>query len=323
MGADAFQAMLDQDAVLVLERDHVGDESERRQADRIEQEFAEFRGDALGAAGALGNRPGQFKCDPRAREFSERILRTGQARMDERRRTRQERAIDPLFHLVMVGDDEFESEFTGDFGFGQAGDAAVDAYDQRYLGADEVAEFRRVQPVAFGKAQRRVELHVRAQLRQQPHQDGGASHAVDVVVPVNADLPAFDDGLGDTFRCLVYAGQFLGSMQSLQRTLQETANATRIANAPVQEQLRHHRRHARGGRQTIGGEGVGGEEMPDLFRAGHVRHSQDATAYCRFRVFIRYVYGSWEMARANSFGVGLIHSRAFQHIEPTHFKARV
>ena len=76
--------MADEDAVFVDERDDVGHRADGGEADGPHQEVLHRLADALGFAGLLAERPGEFQGDGGAAQAGERIGRAGQAGVDDR-----------------------------------------------------------------------------------------------------------------------------------------------------------------------------------------------------------------------------------------------
>ena len=105
---EAHQAVSDQGAILVDQRHHVGHGAHRRQTGRLKQKRLHPLADALGRAGLLADRPGEFEGHARAAQTAERIVRAGQPGMDDRGRPGK---LGP--RLVVVGDDQFQATLAG------------------------------------------------------------------------------------------------------------------------------------------------------------------------------------------------------------------
>ena len=203
--------MSHEDAVLIAERHHVGHQPERGQSDRVHQDFAQFGRDLFGPARPLRHRPRELERNARPGQVAKRVWGwRRQPRVNQNRGRGQKRPVQPHLHFVVVGDDQFQPYFTRDFRFGQAGDSAVHADDERNAGLSQFANLLAVQPVALGKSQRNVELHVRAEFAEHAEEDRCAGHTVYVVVAVNADAPLVGHGLCDSLGGGLHTRQRLG-----------------------------------------------------------------------------------------------------------------
>ena len=181
---DARQAVPDEDAVLAVERDDVGDRRQGDQAERPDQEVAEVGRGLLAVAEALADLPGELERDPRAAEVAAGVGAAGQARMDDHV-GRRELGAD----RVVVGDDQLDAQLARERGLGDRRDAAVDRDDQRVrLRLGQLAEGLGVDAVAFLDPVRDVvdDVAGTGQLQAGP-EDARAADAVDVVVAVDDD----------------------------------------------------------------------------------------------------------------------------------------
>ena len=200
----AFQPVMDQHAILIDQRHHVGHRPQGRQSDGLEEEIAHPRADLLRAAGLLAQRPGQLEGHARAAQTAEGIGAAGQPRMDDRRGLGQTGA-----GLVMIGDDQVQAEPPRQGGLLDAGDAAIDRQQQVRLAVAPGADGVGVQPVAFLDAVRHVVGHFGAEHLQAQPEDGRAGHAVNVVIAVDDDPLAGGHGVVDPPHGLGAAGQEL------------------------------------------------------------------------------------------------------------------
>ena len=110
-------------------------------------------GHLLGAAGALRDRPRELERHPGSGQVAERV-RHRPAAAGERwtAAARQQRPVESDLHLVVVGDDQFQTELARDLRLRDAGDAAIDADDERHATLAPVrGACSRVQPVALGE----------------------------------------------------------------------------------------------------------------------------------------------------------------------------
>ena len=251
--------MADEDAVLVLQRHHVGDQAQGRQHHAVQQEVPVARRDPVAAAGQLAQRPGHLEGHPRAGQAAEGIGGAGQARMHPRRRLGQ-----LLLHLVMIGDDQLQAEPARFLGLGQAGDAAIDRNHQRGARLGDLPQGLGVEAVTFLQAIGHVEIDTRPQQAQRLPEDGRARDAIGVVVAVDADAAAGAGGGVQALGGLGGAGQQLRRVQARQRRLKEAAGDVRLVEAAVEQQLGHDRRQAQRGGQPLDGWGVVRQQLPGL-----------------------------------------------------------
>ena len=166
-----------QHAIPAAKRDDVGDRRERAELQELilpqaEPEIAE---EALGEdEGDAG--PGKLLVERRI---------AGTPRVDERVRVRK------LGRRVMVVcDDEIDTELAREPRLGHRGDAAVDRDDDLGAILGEVTERPGVQAVALLVAIRDVRANHHPELTERPHEDGRSGDPVDVVVPVDDDALA-------------------------------------------------------------------------------------------------------------------------------------
>src|SRR5262245_25668327 len=68
------QSMLDENPVLVLQWDNVGDQSKRSKGHAVQEELAEPRLDPFAAADSLAERPGELECHPCPGKSAKRII---------------------------------------------------------------------------------------------------------------------------------------------------------------------------------------------------------------------------------------------------------
>src|SRR5262245_13288361 len=147
--------MPDENAVFVVKRYAVGDRGEGDERDGVEEEMFEVLGDAWAAAARLlTKRPRQLECHRRPAQMTERII-ARQPRMNDNRRGRQR-----WFGLMMIGDDQFETELAGDVGFGVAANAAIDSDDHLSAAQRDLPQGVGVQAIAFFQTVWNVELDV-------------------------------------------------------------------------------------------------------------------------------------------------------------------
>ncbi len=92
--------------------------------------------------------------------------------------------------MVVIGDDEVDAQLACQLRFTDGGDAAVDRDDHFRPVGRELADGRRVEPVALLVAIRDVRGYDDAELTESADEDGGAGDAVDVIVPIDDDALA-------------------------------------------------------------------------------------------------------------------------------------
>ena len=120
------------------------------------------------------------------------------------------------------------------FGFGDAGDAAIDRDDDIGAAGGERAERVVVEAVAFVDAIGDVEVDPCTEQSQAEQQDRGGRHAVGVVVAVDGDPPAVADGGVDQLGGSHGAGQFFRIAQAAELGIEKLAGAIAIADAAAQ-----------------------------------------------------------------------------------------
>ena len=169
----------DEPAVLVDERDDIGD---RGEADEVELAAQELR---VGAQQRLA----ELVDDAGSAQPGEGIV--GGAR-------RHDRAVGKaLSRAVMVGDDHVQPELLGLGHLAGGGDAAVDRQHERAAVRRQPLEHAGIEPVALVEAARQSPAHLGAELPEHVHGQHRRRDSVDVVVAVHADLLACRDSCAD------------------------------------------------------------------------------------------------------------------------------
>lgn len=197
---DSCEAELGDDAVLVNERDDVGDGSEGGEDEEIDEGGAERGGDGIRFAVEGRESPGEFVGDSGAAEFSEGVLRVWSSWVDDGEGAWH------VVHLrgwvVVIGDDEVDAEVFGfDCGV-DGGDAAVDGDDDLCSGLGECFDCGFVEAVAFIDAVGDVggDLSVWCDDSEHVDEDGGGGDAVDIVISEDDDGfvvgDCFEDAIG-------------------------------------------------------------------------------------------------------------------------------
>ena len=183
--------------------------------------------------------------------------------MDQHFRLRQHRR-----ELVMIGDDDLQSECRrlGDFLDGT--DAAINADDPLHAVVREFPKRLAVQTVAVDDAVRHMEFDFRVQDRQQSHQDRGAGGAVHVVVAVDADALIRADGGKQFLGGFGYAGHESRGVQAGHRRPQEFPGGRRRTQTAVHQQLGDDRRDRRLARQIASGFRILSGDLPTLANGG-------------------------------------------------------
>ena len=228
------QPVVHENAVLVQQRHHVGHRAERRQTDRLQQKLAQVRADLGRLAGAAAQRPGKFERDGRSAQIAERIAMAGQTRMDDGRGAGEFRT-----GLVMIGDDELDTQLLGGERFACAGDAAVDGNDERGAGILELRERFVADAVSVVEPAGQVIADIAAEQLEAAIDERGGGHAVGVVIAVDDDAAAGFDCAKNAIDRLRNARQLVGIAQAAEPRIEKTAGLIGVGDAAGQEQLGH------------------------------------------------------------------------------------
>jgi hypothetical protein len=157
--------------------------------------------------------------------------------------------------VVVVGDDEFETELCSESGFSDAGNSAVDG-DEESAGVFfvELADGGFVESVAFFHAAGDVVVNVgTAELQAVPEQ-AGAGDAIDVVVTVDGDAAFVRDGSYHGICCGVDSGQSRGVVEVSELCIEEFAGGIGFTAAAGDEDLSEQRGNAElSGEPSYGG----------------------------------------------------------------------
>ena len=212
-------------AVFILKRHDVGDCSQRGKTNGAEQIFAHCgrRSDSVGAH-FYAKLPRELERDERPADFWKRVGRDAvefQLGMHDRRRFRKALTFRIVVYerSMMVRYDHVESDRFGVRDFCEAGDSAVDRYDNcGVLVLFEKPERFAVEPVTFFKSVGNVVDTVSAADAYSLKEHGGCGHAVDVIVAVDDDLFLRADRIGQKH------GGFFTSRES--RGIVKTARKT-------------------------------------------------------------------------------------------------
>ena len=142
--AKTRQTMMDQNPIFIDERHDIGHGADRRQSDGFQKKFTHRRADFFRIARPLAQGPSQFERHARAAESRERIRRSRQSRMHNRRG-----GGEPIAPFMMIRDDELEAQLASRFRRPDAGDSAIDGDDQLRPALGERAQCIVVQTVSF------------------------------------------------------------------------------------------------------------------------------------------------------------------------------
>ena len=181
----AHQSVVYQHAILVDQRNDIGDRPQRSQTHGRDQELPHGRADALSVARTLAHGPGQFERDARTAQAAERVQMPRQTRMHDGRRVRQ---LVP--HFVMIGDDQFEARFARRLGLLHTGDPAVDRDDHRGTAVGQLTQRVIVESVAFVEPVGDIVSDVATEQSQTVAEQPGGGHAVGVVIAVHDHVAA-------------------------------------------------------------------------------------------------------------------------------------
>ena len=255
--------MLNADAVLIAKWHHIGNEAERTEADGIEQELAQFGRDFVAGAESLCDGPREFERDTRAGQPAEGIV-AGQARVNDCRGV-----WDVVEHFVVIGDDQIQSDSQCFFGFRDRGDAAIDGNHQRDAARFRLLNRFDIQAISFVEAVRHVEVGFATELFDQPNENGGAGHAVRVVVAEHADEIAVADRVRDAIDGGIHARQAVRRVQPCEWRFEEPQCLGGVGHVAVQQQLRDDSRHADLCRQPADRIVLMGQQVPLLRDSSH------------------------------------------------------
>jgi len=229
---ETTQAVVHKDPVLVQQRHDVGDGPQGGQPHGLQEKIAHGRSDLARAAGLLADGPSHFQRDAGAAQPAKRIRRAGQAGVDDGRRLGESRAW-----LVVIRDDQAHAPLLRQRGLFAACDPAVDRDDQLRALVGEPGNGLAVQAVPFVEAVGQVVPHLGAQQLQALAQDGGAAHAVDVVVPVDHYATLLPDRLPDGLGGLRATGQAGRVTEVGQPAVEELPGLARVGDAATDQQL--------------------------------------------------------------------------------------
>ena len=255
---EASQAAPHQRAVLVGERDDVGDRRQRHQIGELVQ-----CGRQHGRVAAVPARPqrlGELEHDACAAQVGEWIGRSrGGARGHDRGIGQH------VPRAVMVGHDDVESELAGASDRFGSGDAAVDRDQQAGATGGQRLDRLDRDPVTVLEATGEERLDVGVQQPQYLDGEGRGAHSVDVVIAVDDERPAGGDGVLDQDAGLFDIPQLERVVQRAV-ALEERLRRGRIGQAAPHEHLCGDALHA-----EFGGEPAHlvGAARGDRERRGH------------------------------------------------------
>ena len=239
--AEALEAMLDEDPVLVEEGHDVGDGAERCQANGAEEHLPQPRRHLLGATGARGNRPGELEGHRRATQIAEGIAASREPGMDEHGRLGERWP-----EAVVVGDDQIDPEIAGHRRLGGAGDPAVDGDHELRPLRRQAAERLGVEAVALLEAVGHIPLRRRPEGLKTAKEDRRGAHAVGVVIAVDHDPRAVAGGGENPLGGGRHPGEQFGIAEILKRAGEERPCRGGVDEPASGEQPGDDRRHAGG-----------------------------------------------------------------------------
>jgi len=206
-------------AVLVDERNHVGDRRERDQVEVARQSLVT----------RTEQRLSELVDDARAAELGERVV--GGPRGDEG--AVRERFAGP----VMIRDDDLEPARPRLGNLLDRGHAAVDGEDEPAALVGEPRKRFALDAVALLEAARQMPDNVRTELAQDEHRERGGADAVRVVVPVHADARSGCDGALDRVDARGHVAE-QERIVARQRSFQERARLGGVVVAAPNENAR-------------------------------------------------------------------------------------
>ena len=222
-----------QETVQAGERDQISDAAESHQIEETAQIGFFALGKSAGFAQGLAQGDKQEKGDADAGEILEGKGATGLVGIDQGVGTGQ------FFgNLMMIGDDEIETQLPGAFRFGDGGDAAIDGDHHRNpLGHGRFEGFDG-ETVTILEAQRDVVINLQTELGKAFGQQGGSSDAVDVVIAVDTHALMQSPGPQQTDHRALHPEQREGIGQIRQLTVNEKTRLVRRINPPGQQNAR-------------------------------------------------------------------------------------
>ena len=184
-----FEAVARQDPVFTPKVYDVGDGSHRRQARRAKHKFPQSRFEPSARTEFIRKGPGQLKGDHRAGRI---LVRIGlfQRRMNDGRGFGQS-----LIRLVVIGDNQIETQLARKLGGVKRRNAAIDSHQELAAGLGQSFNRLEVQAVTLVDAVRDVIVHVGAEQSEHLPEDGDAGNAVHVVVAIQGDFFLVLNGL--------------------------------------------------------------------------------------------------------------------------------
>ena len=206
--ADTGEAMVDEDAVVVVERDEVGDGAEGDEVEVV-GEAQGIRPAALRKQAAAQGKQ-QVEGDADAGEVFAGKGAVAPVRVNDSVRRRQ-----GFTGQVVVGDDDVNAARTGSSDGIVALDAVVHGKDKPRC-IRQVGESGEAEAVAVHAAVRDEPGNIRAELAQDAHGERGRRRAVHVVVTIDEDGLAVADSVVKAVKRGVEAGEVVRRQQVLQ-----------------------------------------------------------------------------------------------------------
>ena len=198
------------------------------------------------ASRACAQRLNELQGDADARQVFIRIAAVVALGVDHRQRVRQ-----IAVRLVMVGDDEIDSEFARASGCLGGANSAVDRNDERHALGVQPLDRCRLQPVTVAQTLGNEVNDFAAEQLERPPQDDGRRDAVDVIVAMYGDALLAREGLLDPRHRFRHPHQPERVVQVSEAGVQKALGFFRIAQAAHAEQPRH-------GGMEVEGRGQGG-----------------------------------------------------------------
>src|SRR5262249_1281668 len=146
--------------------------------------------------------------------------------------------------LVVVGNDQVQSEAARFLCLLDAADAAIHRDDERRAAEPYLLQSLGIKTVALVQAVRYVEVAGAAHQAQSLPKNRRPGKAVDVVISVNADPLALLNRPPHALGRVWHTRQQRRVVEPFERRRQETLRISRLANAAIDQELRHNRRQS-------------------------------------------------------------------------------
>ncbi len=117
---------------------------------------------------------------------------------------------EPLWRLVMVGDDNVHAQATRQSHFLPRRTPTIDRNQQAYPRTGELSHGISIETIPFAGALWNVVRHLEAQLMKKRHQQRGGRDSVHIIIAVDGDAFALADGCYQALHRLLHPMQAIG-----------------------------------------------------------------------------------------------------------------